>query len=136
METGVMTVRRGRSTTFGGVEAAAEADLEQGEVGRSLAHGEEGGGGGDLEEGDRLRPVRGLAALEFGDQAVLGDEFAGEADALVEAGEVGRGVDVNAGARRLEAGAEHGHHRALAVGAGDVDHRRSYPSMPGSRSCW
>ena len=50
----------------GGVEAAAEADLEQGEVGRGLAHGEEGGGGGDLEEGDGLAGVGRLAAFEGG----------------------------------------------------------------------
>ncbi len=71
--------------------------------------------------------VGGLAALELGDQAVLGDELAGEADALVEAGEVGRGVDVDAGAGRLEAGADHRDGRSLAVGAGDVDHRRQAP---------
>ena len=47
----------------GGVEAAAEPDLEQREVGRGLGHREEGGGGGDLEEGDRLAGVRGLAAF-------------------------------------------------------------------------
>ena len=42
----------------------------------------------------------------------------------MEAGEVGGGVDVHAAAGALEAGAEHRHHRALAVGAGDVDDRR------------
>ena len=68
--------------------------------------------------------VRRLAAGEGGGEAGSGMSVAGEADALVEAGEVGGGVDVDAVAGALEAGAEHGDGRALAVGAGDVDHRR------------
>ena len=70
------------------------------------------------------RAVGGLAALEQRGERVLVDQAAGEADALVEAGEVRRGVDVDAGAAGLEAGAQRGDDRALAVGAGDVDDRR------------
>ena len=57
-------------------------------------------------------------------QPLLGDQLAGEPDALVEAHQVRRGVDVHPVAGGLEPGADHRHRRALAVGAGDVDHRR------------
>ena len=63
-ETGVMTRQPRPVDDVGRVEPAAEADLEQRAVGRRLGHGEEGGGGGDLEEGDRRAGVRRLAALE------------------------------------------------------------------------
>ena len=62
-----------------------------------------------------------------GDQPLLVDQLAGEPDALVEAREMRRGVDVHPRAGGLEPGAQHRHHRALAVGAGDVDHRRQPP---------
>ena len=52
------------------------------------------------------------------------DEGAGEADALVEADEMGRGVDMRAVAGRLGDGAQIGHGRALAVGPRDMDDRR------------
>ena len=59
---------------------------------------------------------------------VLVDEAAaarlGEPDALVEADEMRRGVDMDALAGGLEHGAHERGGRALAVGAGDVDHRR------------
>ena len=69
METGRDDGEAGALDDVGGVEAAAEADLEEGVVGRGLGHGEEGGGGGDLEEGDGLAGVRGLAAVEGGGEA-------------------------------------------------------------------
>ena len=49
---------------------------------------------------------------------------AGELDALAEAHQMRRGVDVHALARRLQHGLEIGDGRALAVGAGDVDDGR------------
>ena len=63
------------------------------------------------------------------DQLVLADGLrlavgAGEGDALMEAHQVRRGVDVHALAGGLQHGLEEGRHRALAVGAGDVDDRR------------
>ena len=45
----------------GGVEAAAEADLDERDIGRVLGKQQEGHGGGDLEDGDRL------AAIGLGD---------------------------------------------------------------------
>ena len=63
-------------------------------------------------------------SLQRGGQRVVGDQLAGDADALVEADQMRRGVDVDALARRLGDGAQEGAGAALAVGAGDVDHRR------------
>ncbi|MPL60817.1 hypothetical protein SDC9_06379 [bioreactor metagenome] len=105
------------------IEPAAEPDLEQGEIGRRAGEGQEGRGGGDLEEGDRGRAVHLPAFLEQRGKRGFRDQRAGKADALVEAGEMGRGIGVHALARRLEPGADHRLGRALAVGAGDVDHR-------------
>ena len=63
------------------------------------------------------------------DQLALGDRArlavgAGKLDALVEAHEMRRGVDVHALAGGLQHRLQEGRERALAVGAGDVDHRR------------
>ena len=63
----------------GGVEPAAQADLEQHEVGRRAREGEKGRGRRDLEEGDRLAAV-GLLALRPAARArrVVVDQLAGE----------------------------------------------------------
>ena len=47
-----------------------------------------------------------------------------DAKPLVEANQIWRRIDVHALARRFEDGAHEGDGRALAVGAGDMDHRR------------
>jgi hypothetical protein len=86
--------------------------------------GEEGGGGGDLEEA-RLEPVGGVE--HFGQErreVCVVDQRAGDADALVEADEVGAGEGVDAMPRGFERGAEEGAGRALAVGPRDMEHRR------------
>jgi hypothetical protein len=44
-------------------------------------------------------------------------------DALVKAHQMRRGVDLDPLSRRLQHGAQEGERRALAVGAGDMDHR-------------
>ena len=111
------------------VEAAAEPDLEQEHVGRVLGEGEERRRRRDLELGDVVVAVARLRAGQHVDQRVLADRVrlaagAGELDALVEAHQMRRGVDVHARARGLEHGLEIGRHRALAVGAGDVHARR------------
>ena len=59
---------------------------------------------------------------------------AGERDALVEAHEMRRGVDVDALAGGLEHRLQVGGDRALAVGAGDVDDRRQ-PRVRDCRAC-
>ena len=47
-----------------------------------------------------------------------------EAKTLVDPHQIGRGEDVNAQSRRLQNRAQIGDGRTLAVGAGDMDHRR------------
>ena len=69
-------------------------------------------------------PALAASHLEQRREIVFGDQLAGHADALVEAHEMRRGVDMDAEARGLHDGAEIGDGRALAVGAGDMDHRR------------
>jgi hypothetical protein len=65
-----------------------------------------------------------LAFLQrFGERRV-GHQRAGDPEALVEAHQVRRGIDVDAAAARLQHRAHEGDGGALAVGAGDVDHRR------------
>ena len=133
----------------GGVETAAEADFEDGDVEVLLGEVEEGEGGEGLEKAGVVGELAG------GDEAVGGgidvEVEAGEgllgnleeglwwyiphlriemwgtrnggglrdADAFGGAGEVGRGVEAGAKAGGGEDGGEGGRGRALAVGSGD-----------------
>ena len=110
---------------IGRVEPAAEPDFEDAGVGGGAREGEEGGGGGHFEEA-RLRSRRRRRALRRAAAAscVVVDQRAGDADALVEADEVRAGEGVDPVPRRFERGAEEGAGRALAVGPGDMEHRR------------
>ena len=111
------------------IEPAAKPDLQQQHVGGVLGEGEERRRGRDLELGDVVAAVRRLRARQHVDQRVLADRVrlaarAGKLDALVEAHQVRRGVDVHARAGGFEYRLEIGGDRALAVGAGDVHDRR------------
>ena len=116
------------STTAAAFVAMSEtpADLAIVEVRRGLAHGDEGGGGGAFEHrglGPRLVYGR-LDPVEHGVQVRVLDQSPGQPDAFVEPHQMRRGVGVDAQARRLGDGADEGDGRALAVGPGDMDHRR------------
>ncbi len=119
------------------VGAPAEADFEQEHVRGRLREEEESGGGGDLEDGDRGAAVHRLATAQGLDEARLVDEASAaegaEADALVEAHEMRRGVDVHGEPGRFEDRAHEGDRRALAVRAGDVDRRRQPPVRAAER---
>jgi len=103
------------------VEAPAETDLE---------HRHVDGFAGEVVEGQRRRRFEhrrveprhqrpeGLDAV---DHAVFGDGLSVDADALAERDEVRRGVQADAVASGLEDRGEHRRHRALAVGAADLD---------------
>src|SRR5581483_7704854 len=112
----------------GGVEAAAEPDLEERVVGGVIGKQDEGRRGGDLELRNRGAAIGALGFEQRIDQGILVDEMpaalGAEADAFVEGDEVRRGVDVDALPRRFEHSAQERGGRALAVGAGDVDDRR------------
>ena len=122
-------VERRPRDNVGGVEPAAETDFQDDGVGRMLGEGQEGGGRRDLEIGDRVAGIDALRMLQAIDQLPLGNRAClavgtGKLDALVEAHEMRRGVDVHALAGGLQHGFQKGCERALAVGAGDVNHRR------------
>ena len=79
----------------------------------------------DLEEARRPSRPRRRALRRAGSPAASSSiSSPGDADALVEADEVRAGVDVRGKPRRLDRRAQEGAGRALAVGAGDVEHRR------------
>ena len=86
--------------------AAAEADLDHGELDAGLAKGVEGRDGEALEEGE-IRP----AAIEHGAERALEadvvDRLAAEADALGEPAEVRRGVEASAQAGGARDGLDH-----------------------------
>ena len=89
----------------GGVEPAAEADFEQHDVGRMAREQQERRGRLDLEHRDRRIAVRRFAVCERGGEFGVVDQTAAagspDAEALVDAHQIGRGVDVNALARPL-----------------------------------
>ena len=72
----------------GGVEPATQARLQQEDIRRLAREGQEGGGGGDLEEGDGGLAVGHLAFFQEGGQLGLWDQLAGQADAFVKAHQV------------------------------------------------
>ena len=75
-------------------------------------------------------PLTRSHSSSVGAQVLVAHEhaFAGGAKpkALVEAHQMRRGIDMHALARRFQDRAQEGDGRALAVGAGDVDHRRQF----------
>ena len=116
---------------IGGVEPAAEPDFEQQHVGRIAREQQKRRGGLDLEDRDRRVAVFGLAfgerRAEFGIADQLAAVLLSDAEPLVDANQIRRRIDMHAFARRFEDGAHEGDGRALAIGAGDMDHRRQMP---------
>src|SRR6185436_5318127 len=92
----------------GGVEPAAEADLDDAGVGGRAGEGEEGRGGGRLEEAQFHAGGRVERFAEQGRQRRVADQRAGEADTLVEADEVRAGIGMGGKARRLDGRAQEG----------------------------
>ena len=112
---------------IGRIEPAAEPGLHQEDVGRPAREGDEGRRGGDLELGDRRAAIDPLAPVQGIGQSGLGDRQAVEQEALVVVHQMRRHVALHAPAGRLEHRVQHRERRALAVGAGDVHHRRQLP---------
>src|SRR5712691_8040383 len=110
----------GRAAHRGRVEPPPQADLEhrhldsftgeviKGECGQRLEHGRVEAG---HQGAERFHAV---GEIGFGDRAV-------DANALADIDEVGRGVEPDSAPRGLEDGRQHGAHRALAIGAADLD---------------
>ncbi len=117
--------RQGRRIDHvGGIEPAAQADLENEEVRRHFGEGEDRRRRRclemrDLPVADRLeRPV------QPGDQARIVHQFPRQPDALVEAHQMRRGKHVYGQSCRFGHRAHEGAGRSLAVGARHMDHRR------------
>ena len=77
-----------------------------------------------LEKRERRAGIDALAMFEREAQFVIADENATEAKAFVDAHQIGRGIGMDSQARRFQDRAQIGERRTLAIGAGDVDHRR------------
>ena len=128
-EIGVMTSSTGRSTTLVASRRPPRPTSSSSTSAGLLGEGKEGGRRGDLELGDVVAAVGGLRARQHIDQRLLADRRrlaarAGKLDALVEAHEMRRRIDVHARAGGFEDRLQVGGDRALAVGAGDVHDRR------------
>ncbi len=90
---------------IGGVEPAAQPDFKQQNIGGMAREQQKPRGGLDLEHGNRRIAVFGLTFGERRGKLVIADEFAAvalsDAEALVEANEIGRGIDMHASYRPL-----------------------------------
>src|SRR6478609_3159538 len=82
----------------------------------------------ELEHGGRLAGIDALDLFQRRAQLVVTDQHAApdaaEPEAFVDANEIGRRVGVDAQVSCLQRRAQISERRALAVGTGDVDHRR------------
>jgi hypothetical protein len=125
-----MTVSAGLSTTLVASSRPPSPTSSSSHVRRRAGEAQHRGAGGDLEEGDRAPALRASQLLQQRRQRRLRDQRAGQPDALMKPREMGRGVGVDTLARPLQPRADHRDGRALAVGAGDMDHRRQ------ARSGW
>ena len=118
-----------RIDDVGGVEAAAHADFEDSDLDFGLGKVEKGHGGQDFEEAGELRSLpsatsclRGIVDAEVdGGEGIVGDFGAIDADALVGAREMRRGVEAGAQAGGGQDRGEGRGRGAFAVGAGDED---------------
>jgi hypothetical protein len=108
----------------GGVEPPAKPHLEQRVIRPRARHGEDRSTGGDLEIGNRHAAIGSLAFIQNRRQVILGNERARQPDTFVEARQMRRGIGVTGLSRRLDPCADHGQCAALAIGAGNMDHRR------------
>ena len=103
------------------VEPAAQPHLQQQHVRRGVREQQEGRGRRGFEDGETVAAGRSFHRIERGDQRRRLDQPPRQTDAFAKIDEMGRGVDMHAPARGLEDRAQEGDHRALAVGARDMD---------------
>ena len=106
------------------VAAATETHLKDTQIGARLREQMERNRGDHLKNRDGGAGVHLFNVFERRGQRRVRHEFAGDTDAFVEAHQVRRSIDVHALPRRLGHRAHEGTGAALAIGAGDMDHRR------------
>ena len=114
----------GRRNHIGRVETAAEANLHHAEIGRMAREQHVRGGCQHLEHRHGCAGVHPFDLAQHAGQGGVGHQFARHPEALVQPHQMRRGADVHPQPRRLAHGAQKGAGGALAVGAGDMDHRR------------
>ena len=114
---------------IGGIEPAAEPDLENHGIGRLFGKEHEGHRRQDLEDGDLLSGIGRRHPPQGIGEHLVGDDPGGpcprsDAIALVPVNQMRRGVDVDGEPRGLQERAAKSRRRTLAVGAGDMDDGR------------
>ena len=109
---------------IGRVAAATETHLQHTQIGARLREQMERNRGDHLENRDGGAGIHLFDVFERRGQRRVRHQFAGDADAFVEAHQMRRSIDVHALPRRLGHRAHEGTGAALAIGAGDMDHRR------------
>ena len=111
----------------GSVEAAAETDFKQENVGGMAREQQQTGRRGDFEHGDRRAAIPVLAfgqdGIQFGIRDKLPAAGGRETKAFVETHQMRRGIDVDAFAGSFENRPHEGDDRTFAVGAGDMNDR-------------
>ena len=115
----------------GGVEPPAHADFEQQHIGGMAREQHKADGSGNFEHRDRRSGIGALTlfqrARQFGIRHQLAAIWTGQPEALVEAHQMRRGVNVHALAGGFQHRAQERDGGSLAIGTGDVDDRRQLP---------
>ena len=121
----------------GGIQPSSHAHLDNGDVDRALLEVSEGKGGGELEEGGLVRlplgphrPRVGPDGLGHPDDIVVGNGLPIHPDALVEADQMGRGVEAHPIPRLSEDGVEEGAHGSLPLAPCDMDAGKGLMRVP------
>ena len=109
---------------IGRVQPPAQPDLQQGVIRRAAGKGQKRGAGRDLEIGDVRALVGAIARVQHRTQMVFGNQLSGQPDPLVKPRQMRAGIGVHHLAHRLQPGPDHRLGRSLAVGSGQMDHRR------------
>ena len=109
---------------IGRIEPPAEPDFEHHRIRRRVGKGEHRGGGVDLEQAAADQVI----GIEYAGHDIaqpgIADQCPRQPDALVVADEVRTREDVHPVPRRFHSRAQEGAGRSLAVGPGDMEHRR------------
>ena len=120
--------RQRRLDHVGGIQPPAEADFQQHHVGRMLREQTKRRRGLNLEKGDGRAGIGPLAMLQRRAQFFIADQRAAagppQTKAFVDPHQRGRGIGVNAQLRGFQNRPQIRDRRTLAIGAGDVNHRR------------
>ena len=112
----------------GRVKPSTEADFKQKHIGGIACKEQKSRRRGDFKERDRIAGIQALAGRKGIHQFVILNQHAAtrpcKTDALVEANQMRRGVNMHAEPGRFQDCTQKSSGRTLAIGAGDVDHWR------------